>query len=88
MGGCEVTYGSAGLRAMLEAFQRGSGLCGSRMAYLLDTLAIVSVMLLTALFLYGQYRLWRADSDNGDMVLMNCAWALGFSGLFVAILLS
>jgi hypothetical protein len=88
MDGCEVTFGSAGLRAMLEAFQRGSGLCGGRMAYLLDTLAIVGVMLLAAWFLYGQYRLWRADSDNSDMVLMNCAWALGFSGLFAAILLS
>lgn len=88
MGGCEVTYGSAGLRAMIEAFQRGSGLCGGRMAYLLDTLAIVGVMLLAAWFLYGQFRLWRVDSDKGDVVFANCAWALAFTGLFTAILLS
>lgn len=88
MDGCEITSGSPGLQAMLQAFQQGSGLCGGRLAYLLDTLAIVALMLLAAWFLYGQFRLWRADAGNGDAVFMNCAWALAITGLFAALLLS
>lgn len=86
MAGCDITGGSAGLQAMLIAFQQGSGLCGGNIAYLLDTLAIVGLMLAAAWFLYGQYRLWRVDSD--ETAFLNCAGALAFSGLFVAILLS
>jgi len=88
MEGCDVTYGSAGLRAMLEAFQRASGLCGGRVAFVLDTLAIVALVLLAAWFLHGQFRLWREDPESGDAIFMNCAWALAFAGLFTGILLS
>lgn len=88
MEGCDVSAGSAGFRAMLEAFQRGSGLCGGRMAYLLDTLTIVGLLLLTTLFLYGQYRAWHAGADNGDEMFLNCAGALAITGLLTAILLS
>lgn len=85
---CSPTAGGgAGLQAMLNAFQQGSGLCGADISLVTVTVTVSTTMTLTAWFLYGQYRSWKADRDNGDEYFFNGAFALAFAGLFTAIAL-
>lgn len=88
MGGNCAVSGSSPLEAMLAAFQAGSGLCGFNMAAFFDVLTIVSVIVMTAWFLHGQFRQWAADRENGDSYFIAGVTAVGFAGLFMAVMLA
>ena len=79
---CEtVTTGSAGVQAMLNAFQQGGGLCGSSLELWYVAITFISCTLLALWVVIGQYQQWSNDRANGFHYMATGALGVTFISL-------
>lgn len=79
---CEtVTTGSAGVQAMLNAFQQGGGLCGSNLELWHVAITFISCTVLALWVVIGQYQQWTNDQDNGFQYMATGALGVSFVSL-------
>lgn len=82
----ELNPTQPGLRALLLAFEAGSGLCAKQLELILLAPAVIGLAVWTGWVLYGQFKQWTTDRNEFEP-LANGALVLAIMGLLTSFLL-